>query len=291
MAGPVYINNVVDHVLGRSKGGLSLGLIKCTKHIIIRFFAERFYDQSAQMAYYLMLSLFPFFIFIFSLVSFLPVNIESILMFVEPFAPRETFEVIRETLENVLENDSNQWLPLSLIAAFWLSSMAIQSMVRSLNKAYKVRRDHSFFLQGIVSDLLLTLGFMIILSLSLLVPIVEEFIRTFVLPKIKVKEILFELWFIIKWGIGTVFLYIFFLIVYKVVPSIRLPWGKVFPGAIFATIGWQVVSILFSNYVSISSYSMFYGQLGNIIVLMVWFYLTAVVLLIGGLINASVCRD
>ncbi|WP_404450548.1 YihY/virulence factor BrkB family protein [Virgibacillus necropolis] len=264
-------------------------LLKSTKQILIRFFAERFYDQSAQMAYYFMLSLFPFFIFVFTLIGFLPVKLENILVLIEPFAPRDTYRVISSTLESILDKGQGQWLSFSVIAAFWLASMAVQSLVRSLNKAYKIRRE-SFFLHGIINDLLLTFGFMMLLSLSLLVPIVEDIVRTFVLPRIKVHASFFDLWFIAKWGIGTIFLYFFFLLLYKVVPSIRLPWRMVFPGAIFATIGWQVVSIGFSNYVSISDYSIFYGQLWNMVVLMIWFYLTAVVLLVGGLINAAVYR-
>lgn len=262
-------------------------LIKGTKQILIRFFAERFYDQSAQMAYYLMLSLFPFFIFLFSLIGFLRINPDNILLMIEPFAPQETYIMVRNTLESILDKGRGELLSFSLIAVFWLASMAIQSLVRSLNKAYRIRRK-TFFLHGILSDLLLTFGFMIILSLSLLVPIIEEFVRTFVLTKVTVNELWYHLWFVTRWGLGTLFLYLFFTILYKVVPSIRVPWRKAFPGAIFATIGWQVVSISFSRYAGISNYSEFYGQLGSIIALMVWFYLTAVVLLVGGLINASI---
>lgn len=272
-------------------GGLLVYLIKSTKQIIIRFFSERFYDQSAQMAYYLMLSLFPFLIFLFSLIGFLRVNPENILVMIEPFAPQETYIVVRNTLENILDKGRGNFLSFSLIAAFWLASMAIQSLVRSLNNAYKIRRKQSFFLQGIIMDLLLTLGFMIILSLSLLVPIIEDFVRTFVLTKVTVDELWYRLWFLTRWGLGTLFLYLFFTILYKFVPSIRIPWRTVFPGAIFATIGWQVVSISFSRYAGISNYYEFYGQLGSIIALMVWFYLTAVVLLTGGLINASIYKN
>ncbi|WP_099156721.1 YihY/virulence factor BrkB family protein [Virgibacillus ndiopensis] len=267
-----------------------MNVIKSTKHILIRFFTERFYDQSAQMAYYLMLSLFPFLIFLFSLIGYLHVNPENILVMIEPFAPHDTYMIVRSTLENILDKGRGELLSFSLIATFWLASMAIQSLVRSLNKAYKIKRKQLFFLHGIISDLLLTLGLMIILSLSLLVPILEDIVRNFVLTKVTIDELWYRLWFLTRWGIGTLFLLLFFTTLYKVVPSIRVPWKMVFPGAIFAAIGWQVVSIGFSKYVGISNYTEFYGQLGSIVALMVWFYLTAVVLLIGGLINASVLR-
>lgn len=261
-----------------------------TIRIVVRFFSERFYDQSAQMAYYFMLSLFPFLIFLFSLIGFLQVNPNNILEMVEPFAPKGSYQVIRNTLESILANSQGQWLSFSLIAAFWLASMAIQSLVRSLNKAYKIRRDQSFFLQGILIDLLITLGFMFLLSFSLVIPVAENIVRQFVLTQITVEEIWYRLWFVTKWGFGTLFLFFFFTILYKVIPSIQLPWKKVFPGALFTTISWQIVSIGFSKYVGISNYTELYGQLGSIIVLMVWFYLTAAVLLIGGLINASVYK-
>ncbi|WP_269411007.1 YihY/virulence factor BrkB family protein [Lentibacillus daqui] len=268
-----------------------MNFITNTVRIIIRFFSERFYDQSAQMAYYFMLSLFPFLIFVFSLIGFLRVDPDTILEMVEPFAPQATYNVIRNTLESILAKGQGQWLSFSLIAAFWLASMAIQSLVRSLNKAYKIRRNQSFFMQGIMTDLLITFGFMIVLSLSLVIPIVENIVRNFVLTKVTVEALWYRLWFFTKWGLGTLFLLFFFTILYKVIPSIHLPWKKVFPGAIFATIGWQVVSIGFAKYVGVSNYTELYGQLGSIIVLMIWFYLTAVVLLIGGLINASVFNN
>ncbi|WP_106495335.1 YihY/virulence factor BrkB family protein [Lentibacillus sp. Marseille-P4043] len=267
-----------------------MNLITTTKQILVRFFADRFYDQSAQMAYYLMLSLFPFLIFLFSLISFLQIDPDNILVMIEPFAPHDTYIVVRNTLESILDKGRGELLSFSLIAAFWLASMAIQSLVRSLNKAYDIKRKQSFFLQGVISDLLLTLGFMIIFSFSLLVPIIEDFIRTYVLTRVTVDELWYRLWFLTRWGLGTLFLYLFFSILYKVVPSIRVPWRGVFPGALFATIGWQVVSIVFSRFAGIGNYAEFYGQLGSIIALMVWFYLTAVVLLIGGMINASLYK-
>lgn len=262
--------------------------ITITVRIIVRFFSERFYDQSAQMAYYFMLSLFPFLIFLFSLIGFLQVDPDNILKMIEPFAPQGTYSIISNTLESIMAKGKGQWLSFSLIAAFWLASMAIQSLVRSLNKAYNISRNSSFFLQGLLIDFLITLGFMFLLSFSLVIPIVENIIRNFVLTQITIEVLWYRLWFITKWGLGTLFLFFFFSVLYKVIPSMHLPWKKVLPGAIFTTIGWQVVSIGFSKYVGISNYTEFYGQLGSIIVLMVWFYLTAVVLLLGGLINASI---
>ncbi|MER2256131.1 MAG: YihY/virulence factor BrkB family protein, partial [Priestia megaterium] len=135
--------------------------------------------------------------------------------------------------------------------------------------------------------LILTFGFMVVVAISLFVPIIEEVIRHLVLTKVQVPDIWFQSWTTIRWGIGTLFLLGFFILFYKLMPSARVTWKDVLPGAVFSTLGWQVVSTGFGYYVQFGSYSQIYGQLGSIIILMVWFYLTAAILLIGGLINGN----
>ncbi len=266
---------------------MKVEVLHSVKNMVYRFFADRFYDLSAQMAYYFMLSMIPFLIFVFSLISFLPFDSDNVLLMIEPFAPANTYGMIRSTLHSLLNDGQGQWLPVSLLAAFWLASMAVQSLVRSLNHAYQFTRQQPF-LEALLNDLFLTLGFMVVLSLSLFVPIMEQVIHTFVVTRAEVPAFWGQMWKFIKWGIGTGFLFIYFLLLYKIVPSMKLSWIKVMPGALFATLGWQGVSLIFSYYVALGNYSKIYGQLGSIIVLMTWFYLTAVVLLTGGLINAEV---
>ncbi len=264
-------------------------LLLIGKTILTRFFAERFFDQSAQMAYYFLLSLFPFLLFIVSVISFFPLNMDDILTVVRPYAPANTYVILQDTLNSVLNAGHGKLLSFSLVATFWLASMAIQSLVRSLNDAYQVKRKQGF-IKGLILDLLLTVGFMLIVPLSLFIPIAEKLIQTFVISHVKIPASWYDFWFYVRWGFGSMFLLIFFLFLYFLVPSIRLKFRYVIPGAIFAAVGWQVVSIGFSYYVGIVSYSRIYGQLGSVIILMVWFYLTAVVLLIGGLLNASIYR-
>jgi membrane protein len=96
------------------------------------------------------------------------------------------------------------------------------------------------------------------------------------------------IWPTVKWGLGSVFLFSFFLLFYKIVPNERLTFREVWSGALFSAIGWQVVSLLFADYVSNVNYTRLYGQLAGIIVLVLWFYLTAVVILLSGLLIAEV---
>lgn len=253
--------------------------------IIKRFFTERFHDQSAHMAYYFMLSIFPFLIFAVSLISFLPVKTEDVLLVIEPYAPKRSFSLIEANLRGILGEQQTQLASLSLLASFWIASMAVQSLVRAMNDAYQIKRKEGFFL-ALGKDLILTASLMITLTVSLLVPVGEEIGRVYISSHIKYSATIQEWWLLLKWVFGSVYLFFFFLLVYKFVPSTKIKLVHIIPGAIFATIGWQSVSVAFSYYVTFASYTKLYGQIGSIIVLMIWFYLSAAVLLIGGLINA-----
>ncbi|MCG7337551.1 YihY/virulence factor BrkB family protein [Sporosarcina sp. ACRSM] len=258
------------------------------KNAMIRFFTERFYDQAAQTAYYLLLSMFPFLIFILSLLSFFTVNEEMLLTFLRPFAPDQAFRIIEYNVHAVLNKEQGKVLYVSLIVAFWISSMAVQSLARSLDLANGTVRRYAFW-KVLIRDLGVTLLFMLVIPLSLFLPIIENALRTALTHYDTIEE--WQGWLIIwpnvKWGLGTLFLFLFFLLFFKVVPTGRMKFKEVLPGALFSAIGWQLFSFVFGDYVSNVDYTRLYGQLSGIILLVTWFYFTAVILLLSGLLNAE----
>ena len=258
------------------------------KRVISRFFKERFVDQAAQTAYYLLLSTLPFLIFIFSLLSQFIVNEEMLLNFLQPFLPGEAFTLIENNVRVILYKDQGNLVYMSLAAAFWLSSMTVQSLGRSLDLANgQARRDP--FLKVIIRDLGITLLFMIVIPLSLFLPLIARALRAIITYSDSIDD--WEVWLYllpnIKWGLGTLFLIAFFLLFYKVVPTGKIRIKDALPGAIFAALGWQLFTLVFVEYVSNVDYTRLYGQLSGIILLVLWFYLTAVIILISGLLNAE----
>ncbi|AHA28665.1 hypothetical protein ASF99_12520 [Exiguobacterium sp. Leaf187] len=263
------------------------------KPVFARFFGEAFFDKSAQLAYYLMLSLFPFLLFVVGIVSFLPFTSDNVLDLIRPFAPAETYDLIQRNVVGIFDQGGFKLASISFLAAFWLASMSVQSLVRSLNDALEVTRKAPFW-RGLLQDFAFTIGMMIILPISLIVPISEKLTRRFINHFAIVADFVTNyswIWFLFRWGLGTLFLLVFFILLYRILPSVRLTVRQVLPGAIFATIAWQVVSEFFSYYAEFGSYDRLYGQLAGIIVLMTWFYLSAVVLMLGGLMNAERMRQ
>ena len=263
------------------------------KPVFARFFGEAFFDKSAQLAYYLMLSLFPFLLFVVGLVSFLPFTSGDVLDLIRPFAPAETYDLIRKNVVGIFDNGGLKLASISFLAAFWLASMSVQSLVRSLNDALEVTRKVPFW-RGLLQDFGFTVGMMIILPMSLLVPVAEKLTRRFITHFAIVNDVVTNyswIWFLFRWGLGSLFLLVFFILLYRVLPSVRLTVRQVLPGALFVTIAWQAVSEFFSYYAEFGSYDRLYGQLAGIIVLMTWFYLSSVVLMLGGLMNAERMRQ
>lgn len=258
------------------------------KKVIQRFFRERFFDQAAQTAYYLLLSVLPFLIFIFSLLSFFITNEEILLNFLEPFTPVEAFALIEKNVQVILNKNQGNMIYVSLAGAFWISSMAVQSLARSLDLANGDRRRVAFW-KVLIRDLGVTFLFMAVIPLALFLPIIEQ-----ALHRTMINADSFEVWQswllvqpAFRWGMGSLFLFSFFLLFYKVIPTGKMKGKSVLPGALFSTIGWQLFSLGFGRYVANVDYTVMYGQLSGIILLVLWFYSTAVIILLSGLLNAE----
>jgi membrane protein len=263
-----------------------MNIIGVLNQLSDRFFKLRVYDLSAQMAYYFLMSIFPFLLVIYSLLTYLPLSEENILELVQPYAPESTYVLIEKTLTYTVMRHEGNLLSFSLVVTLWLSSMGFQCMKRILNDAYEVLNEENR-LKQIAESLLLTIGFMIAVLFSVLVPLFEKVLSVY-LEGIFSNIAFQKFWIVVQWGIGTVFLFIFFTVLYSFAPSIRIGFREVLPGAFFATIGWQLVSMGFASYVSGSNYSALYGQLASLVVLMLWFYLSAMIIIIGGLLNTVV---
>lgn len=243
---------------------------------------------AAQIAYYFLLSLFPLLIFVVTLLPYLPVDQADILGLVRDFAPGETMSMIEETLQDVMSNRNSGLLSVSIIATIWSASNGMNAIVKSLNRAYDVEESRSFIATRLMS-ILLTFAMILVFVIALLLPVFGKQIGLFLFSQFGFSDQFLTIWNGIRWAITPIILFIIFVGLYFFAPSKRIKCLSAFPGAIFATLGWVLASLAFSYYVgSFGNYSATYGSIGGIIVLMIWFYLTGIIIMIGGEINALV---
>jgi len=240
---------------------------------------------SAQLAYFFLLSLFPLLITLFSLLPYLPLKTEDIIYFISDFAPGETISFINSTLNELLEKHSGGVLSFGIIATLWAASNGMNAIIRAMNLAYEIDDDRPFFIVRGLS-VLLTIVMIAVFIIALLLPVFGKHIGIYIFSKFGYTDQFIQTWNTIRFSLSSVILFIVFSAVYFLTPNRKMKCASVVPGAIFSTIGWMLASLGFSFYVNnFGKYTFMYGSLGVIIVLMIWFYITGAVLIIGGEIN------
>lgn len=241
---------------------------------------------AAQLAYFFLLSLFPLLIFMVTLIPYLPVAQEDILNVISDYAPGETMDMIQSTINEVMSSRNTGLLSFSIIATIWSASNGMNAIVKSLNDAYEVEETRSFIVTRLMS-IVLTIAMIFVFVIALLLPVFGRQIGLFLFSQFGFSDQFLTIWGAIRWAISPIILFIVFVGLYFIAPSKKIKCLSAVPGAVFAALGWVGASLAFSYYVSnFGNYSATYGSIGGIIVLMIWFYLTGIIIMIGGHINA-----
>ncbi|WP_049628101.1 YihY family inner membrane protein [Bacillus sp. JFL15] len=256
------------------------------KELFARFSLHEGQSKSAELAYFFLLSLFPLMIFMLTLTAYLPISAEDVLGAVDQYAPDSAMSMVKSITEQTLNKRSGGLLSFGIIAVIWSASNGMNAIVRAFNHAYEVEENRSFIIIRLTS-IFLTIAMVVTILIALLLPVFGREIGLLAADFIGASGLFLQVWSVVRWGISPLILLIVFTALYIFAPNKRLSLRFVLPGAVFAAAGWIIVSMLFSFYVgTFANYSATYGSIGGIIVLMIWFYLTGTLLILGGEINA-----
>lgn len=256
------------------------------KELFRRFGQHEIPALSAQLSYFLLLSLFPFLVFLITLVGYLPISQEDVFGLIDQFAPPQTLKLIDQNLGELLNNRNTGLLSFGIIGTLWSASNGINALIRSFNHAYDVGEDRSFLVARLIA-IVLTIAMILVIAMALLLPVFGKAIGVFLFSFIGLSEDFLRIWNMLRWVISTLILLIVLTALYVIAPNNHINIKEVLVGATFATIGWQVVSLAFAFYIdNFMNYSATYGSLGGVIILMIWFYLSGMIIIIGGEINA-----
>ncbi|NUK31682.1 YihY/virulence factor BrkB family protein [Parageobacillus sp. VR-IP] len=256
------------------------------RELVRRFYEDEVPRLSAELAYYFLLSLFPFLIFLMTLLAYLPIPHEDVLSVVRQYAPEEALHLIETNIRRIMDYQNGKLLSISIVGAIWSASNGMNAIVRAFNRAYGVEENRPFWLARGVS-VLLTFGLIFVIIVALVLPVFGKMIGLFLFSVFGFSKEFLMLWNAFRWVISSLILLIVFTALYYFAPNKKLRCANVIRGAIFATIGWIITSLAFSYYVNnFVNYTAMYGSLGGIIILMVWFYLSGMIIVLGGEMNA-----
>ncbi len=260
------------------------------------FFANLFEHNvgksAAALAYYLLFALFPLLIFASNLLGLLDLNINAVTETLAPVMPKAVVSLVENYLFYVSNTSSRTLLWFALVFSVWFPMRAVNGMMLDVRKAYcldKPKKPVSYAIR----QLIYTVVFLLVLAATLFLSTMGRNILIFLFaffPKNapKISGYLLSIWQYVRFVPAGILMFVALGFLYAMSMDEKEPFKSLLPGITAALFAWLVVSIGFSFYVeNFANYSVIYGTLGTVIILMVWLYMTSLILILGAELNAS----
>ena len=257
--------------------------------LISRFRYDDITAYAAQISFYLLLSLFPLMILLATVLSQTPlINLEQFFQMIRNsnIFPDVAITVVESTLTE-LELPSGS-VSFYIAVVIWSASRGIRAVMNGIHMAFRTREAHHLILRFILS-FLYTICFVLILVLFAILVLFGDFLFNWLSSIFNLSFLVSSLVRLIRYLVPLLFLFIFYILLYKVIPAKDLHFRDVLPGSLYASFSSFLISHLFSLYISnFANYSTLYGSIAGIIVICTWMFLFSLMLVIGAEINACI---
>jgi membrane protein len=248
---------------------------------------------AGQLAYFTLFSMFPFLLFLVALAGLViddPATLlKTLTERMQGFLPGDAVGLLEGYIDLTLRNADPSVLVFAVLATFWSGWAAADAIVKAVNRAYELQETRPWWkLWGI--SVLMVLGFvLVVVSLALVVfgPEVGGYFQSL----IGLPETFLALWDVLRWAGAFLAVSLAHALLYYVAPNAEVPFKWITPGGFAATVLILVASVGLNLWVAnLGRYDQVYGQVGAIMVLMLWLYVTGLMVLIGAEINAVLVR-
>lgn len=241
---------------------------------------------SAQGAFFIIISFFPFIMFLLSIVPFFSVEESMILNLVTQIFPNAFNSLIVLVVTEVYHRtNSGTMISITAVTALWSASKGFLAIMKGLNSVYEIQETRRSIFLRIISTIY-TLVFAIMLIASIILFIFGNKLYLWIEMRIPVLQDLALLIISLRTIVGLITLLIFFLLIYIAIPNRKTKISNELPGALICAAGWMGFSYAFSYYIDhYSNYTSMYGSLTTIVLFMLWMYFCMYILFIGAEIN------
>lgn len=266
---------------------INLGfLIKVVKKLYERSLKDEVSAMSAQISYHLLLSFFPFLIFVVTLFGYTSLTGEKMLNELGLVMPEATHRLIMNVMGEITAKRNGTLLSFGVISALWIASRGFTAVIKGINKAYGCAETRPFWkVKGL--GILCTIGVALLILFSFVMLVFGEPIGHYIFDIIGCPLIFMHIWRYARYAISIATLMFVLATLYYILPNKRLRIPEVLPGTLCSSALWIIISVGFSFYVNnYNNYSGLYGSIGGIIILLIWLYLSSMIILLGGELNA-----
>ena len=263
----------------------ALPLINAVKAFLKRLGEHAVTAFSAQSAFFIIISFFPFVMLLLTLLEYLPLPISETKELAINILPHSINEFVVSILGEIHMKASGAIISITAITALWSASKGMLALTRGMNSVYGITENRNYFKLRIMA-VVHTLIFIVILLLTLVVMVFGNSLHKWIAQYIPVIADVIAKIIDLRGIGGLALLVVFFTVLYMFLPDRRSNFFKELPGAIFSAIGWIAFSSLYAFYIdNIANYSYLYGSLTAIVLLMLWLYICMYILFLGGEIN------
>lgn len=262
-----------------------IGLILRCKQIYDKFSRDEMTVYAAQASFFTIIAAFPFIMLLMAMIQLIPtISKADLLQLLANIVPQNIKSLVVGVVETIYTNSPITVLSVTAITAIWSASRGMFGIMRGLNRVYGMQKKRNYVITRLICAAY-TVVFIIICIVTLLVLVLGTSIQGFLenhFPMI--SEITH---YIITFRtLLLLILTICFACLYTYVPEKKQRFRKQIPGAVFSTVGWLGFSFAFSIYFNhFSNFSVMYGSLTAIVLVMLWLYFCICILFLGAELN------
>src|SRR5918912_2060187 len=269
----------------------NLGLVDFCKLTYKEMNEDHVMAFAGNLTYKGLFAVFPFFTFLLSLLGLFNATdlVNTMVDKLSGVAPQSATKFIEGQLLSITQSQAESAFTfgaiISILLALWGVSGAFRSVMEAMNVMYEVEEDRPFWkVYGL--SIFMSLAVIVLLVGALVLVIFGESIGVRVADLVGLGSVFAPLWSILQWPVVACVVLFAFALIYYFAPAVRQRFRWISPGSIMAFVFWLIFSLLFSLYTSIaSSYNETYGSLAGVIVLMLYVYYSALIMLVGAEMN------
>jgi membrane protein len=271
-----------------------LASFRALKATVQEFQRDDSLGLAAQLAYYLILALFPFILVLVSLMGTFgsPALASEVLGYFQRVMPEQAYEIIETFTANIISGqaDAPGLFTFGILFTIWAASGAFAALINALNRAYDVQETRPFWkVRGIA--ILMTLGLSVLVLLGVLLLVLGPQIGEAVADVFGLGETFLLVWDVARWPAALFFMVFTVALLYYLAPDVEQPFRWITPGGLIGVLLWVLASVAFNFYVSnFGSYNKTYGSIGAVIVLLLYLYISSLTILFGATLNAILVR-
>jgi membrane protein len=268
--------------------------VRALRTAVAEFQRDDALGLAAQLAFYLILALFPFLLVLVSLMGTFssPELADQVLGYFREVTPQQVYEIIDSYLHDIIAGNrpAPGLFSVGLVIALWSASGAFAALINALNRAYDVEETRPFWkVRGIA--LLMTLGLSVMIMIGVLLLVAGPPIGRGIADLLGLGEVFTLVWNVVQWPVALSLMVFAVALLYYFAPDAGQPFRWITPGGVIGVLLWVLASVIFRFYVSnFGSYDATYGSIGAVIVLLLYLYISSLTILFGAELNATLVR-